>query len=278
MKRLLCFLALLPAAGCMSSRSESFRPRGLYNNAVHRFFPDLDRRENGIRYGRWRAIEIAWHEGASAAVDRPFSEELLLKMQKLPDFAPDPRLTAPGFAREAPRAFDALRAADSLEREAADILAAGDATPVRTRDRIDRALNAYRRDPAALSPPASAPDAAAQESLGRLDSARLLLTGDWLFAQADEDLTVADYGTQRWRIHATVERYDRELAAPPASVHTAWYAEFAPNFSKEYPFLADTLDRATRFRVEIFAALREGRPDRRAAGVSGVEQRYGLRK
>ncbi len=275
MKRLVWLIVLPAAAGCWTLRNETFRPRGIYNNAVHRFFPDLDRRENAIRYGRWRALEIAWREGVSEAVDRTFSQELRVQMQRLPDFPPDPQLAAPTFAREAPHAFDALRAADILEREVADILAAGDATPVLNRERIDRALNAYRREPAALSPPPEA--APTPDALAALGTARLLLTGDWLFAQADEDLTTAGYGEQRWRIRGTVERFDRELVTAPGSLRTPWYAEFAPTFLKDFPFVADTLDRATRFRVEIFAALSAPAPAERIRGVDAVERRYGLR-
>jgi hypothetical protein len=277
MKRLAIVLALSAAVGCLTLRNETFRPRGIYNNAVHRFFPDLDRRENAIRYGRWRALEVSWREGVSEPVDRRFAEKLLVEMQKLPDFPPDPRLAAPALAREAPRCYDALRNADLLEREVADILAAGDATPMRNRERIDRALNLYRRQPAALSSP-PAPPPPETERLSTFATARLLLMGDWLFARADEDLTTSDYGEQRWKIRETVERYDRELTVPPASLRTAWYEEFAPGFTKAFPFVSDTLDRATRFRIEIFAALASPDGGRRLRSVAEVERRYGLRK
>lgn len=275
MKRLLWLIVLPAAAGCWTLRSETFRPRGIYNNAVHRFFPDLDRRENAIRYGRWRALEVAWREGVSGPVDRLFAGQLLLQMRRLPDFPPDPRLAAPSFAREVPRAFDALRVADSLEREVADILAAGDATPALNRERIDRALNAYRRETAALAPPAGA--GPIPGALAELGTARLLLAGDWLFAQADEDLTTSDYGEQRWKIRETVERFDRELSVSPGPLRTAWYEQFAPTFLRDFPFVADTLDRATRFRVEIFAAMAAPGAAERSRAAAAVERRYGLR-
>ena len=275
MKRLLWLIVLPAAAGCWTLRSETFRPRGIYNNAVHRFFPDLDRRENAIRYGRWRALEVAWREGISGPVDRGFADELLLQMRRLPDFPPDPLLTAPSFAQEAPHAFNALRVADNLERQVADILAAGDATPALNRERIERALNAYRREPAALSPPAAA--APVSDALAELGTARLLLAGDWLFAQADEDLTTSDYGEQRWKIRGTVERFDRELSTAPGPLRTGWYEQFAPTFLREFPFVADTLDRATRFRVEIFTALAAPDAAERSRAVKAVERRYGLR-
>ena len=43
--RLIVFIAAGSAAACATTRRMSvFRPRGFYNNAVHRFFPDLDQR------------------------------------------------------------------------------------------------------------------------------------------------------------------------------------------------------------------------------------------
>jgi hypothetical protein len=40
-------------------------------NAVHRFFPDLDRRQNApCDTGRWNALESAWIHGVNPETDR----------------------------------------------------------------------------------------------------------------------------------------------------------------------------------------------------------------
>ena len=49
-------LLLLAAAAGAGRPEEPFRPKGYYNNSVHRFHPDLEGRLNAVRYGRWRAL------------------------------------------------------------------------------------------------------------------------------------------------------------------------------------------------------------------------------
>ena len=46
----LCAVAI-GAAPAVQKAQEPLRPRGRYNNSVHRFFPDLDSRLNAVRYG-----------------------------------------------------------------------------------------------------------------------------------------------------------------------------------------------------------------------------------
>ena len=59
-----CFgIALAGGARGAALNDEPFRPKGRYNDSVHRFFPDLDSRLNAVRYARWRALEIAWISG-----------------------------------------------------------------------------------------------------------------------------------------------------------------------------------------------------------------------
>jgi hypothetical protein len=277
MKRpLVCLLICLLAAavGCTTAGNDEFRTRGLYNNAVHRFFPDLDQRQNAIRYGRWRALEASWRRGANASTDAEISIRIRWELRRLPAFGPDARLAAPYFAQGAPAAFHAMVAANVFERQVSDALASPDATPDRTARRIDRALAQYRQSPWSLSePPAPAGPATGLE---RFESARLLLAGDWLFARCAEDLSAARYGSQRWKTRDTVALYDRQIASPPASITTAWYRDFAPEFSRTHPVAAEILDRVTRFRIELFAAFRGRDPGARAAGVSAVERRYGL--
>lgn len=273
MKRAGIFLFVLMTAGCLWPARDSFRPRGLYNNALHRFFPDLERRENAIFYGRWRALELAWVEGISAERDAIFAHRLRAEVLALPDFPPDPDVTAPRFGREAPAAAGAILAAGALEREVADALAAADATPALTQKRIGHALLHYQRSRWALGVES---ERAQGPVLANYSTAKLLLAGDWLLAKSAEDLAVSNYGEQRWRIRATVEEYDRTIAALPASIPTSWYRQFAPTFTRDYPAAAQALDRATLFRGEIFQALAAPDLAGRRRGVREVEKIFGL--
>ena len=125
----LCAVAIgvVPA---VEKGDEPLRPRGRYNNSVHRFFPDLDSRLNAVRYGRWRAVEIAWNVGINPTLDREFSAFLLKLLADPPRFPPEPVFVAPRFAREAPTVFHALRWGQVLEQQVSDVLAAPDATPL----------------------------------------------------------------------------------------------------------------------------------------------------
>jgi len=245
----------------------------LHANAVHRFFPDLDRRQNAVRYGRWNALESAWLRGITPDLDRQLGVRLLEAIRRLPDFPPDPRICAPNFAREAPRLFGALVEADRVEREVTDALAAGDATPETKSSRVERSIVRYRRSPYALEAP---PPVSVDLRLGEYATARMLLEGDWLFAHAAEDLAVSTWRDQRWMVKATIDQYDREVEAPPASIEISWYHAFAPTFTQEYATAAELFDRATRFRIEIFQALSTPEREARGRAASAVAQRYGL--
>ena len=70
---LLASVLLLISAGAAAQPEEPFRPKGSYNNSLHRFHPDLDARLNAVRYGRWRALQIAWRSGINQKLDREFS-------------------------------------------------------------------------------------------------------------------------------------------------------------------------------------------------------------
>ncbi|HEX7253593.1 MAG TPA: hypothetical protein VF376_11980 [Thermoanaerobaculia bacterium] len=71
-------LAAAAAALCLAARvgagqpEDPSPPKGEYTDSVHRFFPDLDARLNAVRYGRWRALEIAWVSGIDAETDQEF--------------------------------------------------------------------------------------------------------------------------------------------------------------------------------------------------------------
>src|SRR5207244_2678490 len=96
---------------------EPFRPKGTHNNSVHRFHPDLDARFNAVRYGRWRALEIAWISGIDRSLDHDFSAYLVRMLAAAPRFSPEADRIAPAFAREAAPVFRALRWGQTLEQE-----------------------------------------------------------------------------------------------------------------------------------------------------------------
>src|SRR5262244_2369490 len=95
----LCLLLLLAAGSAAGQPEEPFRPKGIYNNSAHRFHPDLDARLNAVRYGRWRALQIAWSSGINQALDREFSDYLRGVLSDPPRFAPEGDRVAPGPAR-----------------------------------------------------------------------------------------------------------------------------------------------------------------------------------
>jgi hypothetical protein len=243
--------------------------------AVHRFFPDLDRRENAVRYGRWRALDEAWKRGISVEVDAGISAGLKSSIRRLPDFPPDPKLCAPRFAREVPRAFEALVVADRFERRVMDALASSIATGAGDGDELARLLAGYERSASALSEPAT-PPAESPSEVSRFATSRLLFSGDWLFAVAAEDLSAADFREERWKVKASVEEYDRRLGEAVGDETTVWYRDFAPVFSGRNAAVSRVLDLTTRFRVELFRACASPNGGRRRAEVERVVRRYGL--
>lgn len=255
--RIAVFCAVAIATGpAIASSPEPFRPRGRYNNSVHRFFPDLDSRFNAVRYGRWRAFEIAWKVGINPALDSEFSSFLLNLLSDPPRFPPEAKLVAPRFAREAVSVFHALNWGGVFEQQVSDILASADAIPDVTAGRLERALEAYRREPWALSeakeevPP---PEALRLAPM----SARILLSGTRLFVVAAEGLAAADFGQQRWKVRDTIAEFDSSLARETTQ-DQATYRVSAPTVSQLYPSIAATLDRLSRFRAEVYGALVPG--------------------
>lgn len=273
MKRAALLSALLCAACSGTGIHLPFA--SVHAHAVHRFFPDLDRRENAVRYGRWNALESAWIGGITPEVDRRLAVSFRETIRRLPDFPPDARLCAPLLARAAPGLFGALVEADRLEREVTDALAATDASPETTSSRVEKSLDRYRRSRFVLASPPPAP---VDPRLGELSTARLLLEGDSLFAHAAEDLAASAFRDQRWKIKNTIEQYDRELEAPAAPLQASWYRTYAPTFSASYPIAAELFDRATLFRIEVFEALASPTPAARREAVRAVGRRYGVEK
>jgi hypothetical protein len=275
MKRAAALLLAASMTGCLPAPlRDSFHAPAIDNNAVHRYFPDLDQRANAIRYGRWRALEETWTRGVTEAVDLDLSSRLLRELRTLPDYPPDVVLAAPVFCRELPVTAGALAAAEVFEREVADSLAAPDSSPERTDRRLERALNRYRDSGVALIEPAAGAKLPAE--LGSLATARLLLAGDWLLAAAADDLSGSDYSDQRWKVKSTVDAYDARIENPPGSIETRWYGKFAPALARRSPAATEALDRATRFRVRVFGALRASSQEARRSGVTGVEKDFGL--
>jgi hypothetical protein len=266
-------LSILVFGSACAGTGIRFPFSSLHAHAVHRFFPDLEQRENAVRYARWNALESAWRHGVTAERDRATAAAFRETIHRLPDFPPDPRLGAPLVARDLPGVFGALVAAERFEIDVADALAASDATPETNSSRVEKALARYRRSRFALaSPPSREMDA----RLGEYATARMLLEGDWLFAHAAEDLAGSTWRDQRWRVRATVDRYDRDVESPPASIEASWYRTFAPTFTKEYEPATELIDRATRFRIEVFAALGAADPAARRTAAEAVARRYGL--
>jgi hypothetical protein len=277
---LLAFLvgtAAAPAAA--GSGWERFRPKGLHNNAIHRYFPDLDARQNAVRYGRWRALEIAWVSGIDSRLDTRFSSYLLALLADPPRFPPEPERVAPRFVREARPLFRALYWGQMLEQQLGDALAAIDATAQRTRERLENALAAYGSDRHALAEPSEAPPMLEVLRAAPV-SARILLSGTRLFVRAAEDLARSDFGQQRWRVRDTIGEFDRSFATEQL-FEEATYRVSAPTVGAVYPAVTESLDRLTRFRAEVFQALIPGgqsaesrrERDERARAVA---RRYGL--
>jgi hypothetical protein len=274
----LCVVAIT-AARTSESSPEPFRPRGRYNNSVHRFFPDLDSRFNAVRYGRWRALEIAWRVGINPELDRQFSAFLLKLLADPPRYPPEAHLVAPRFAREASSVFHALHWGQIFEQQVSDTLASADATSELTAQRLERALAAYRREQwALLEPREAAPLPEALRLAPR--SARILLSGTRLFVLAAEGLAAADFGQQRWKVRDTIAEFDFSLDRDK-TLEEATYQVAAPTVSEAFPTIATALDRLARFRTEVYGALvpggatGEARRERNAR-LTAVAQRYGI--
>ena len=137
---------------------------------------------------------LVWQTGEelrlkAIALDREFSAFLLKLLADPPRFPPEPVFVAPRFAREAPTVFHALRWGQVLEQQVSDVLAAPDATPQLTAERLDRVVNLYRLERWALTEPAA--EAPPSEALALAPrSARILLSGTRLFARAYFEPTV----------------------------------------------------------------------------------------
>jgi hypothetical protein len=277
-----CLALLLLAAAAGARRPEEpFRPKGFYNNSVHRFHPDLEGRLNAVRYGRWRALQIAWTSGINQRLDSEFADFLRGLLVHPPRFPPEADRIAPGPARDAAPIFRALRWGQTLEQQVLDILASADATPALSRDRIERALRLYRREPYALFEPADPADPASTAELLAIApvSSRILASGTKLFALAADGLISSDFSEQRWKVRKILADFDP--ASAPVTPAEALYTAAAPAVVSAYPSTTECLDRLAKFRAEVFAALIPGgaTPEagrQRDERLRAVARRYGL--
>ena len=274
-----CLALLLLAAAAGAGRPEEpFRPKGFYNNSVHRFHPDLEGRLNAVRYGRWRALQIAWTSGINQTLDSEFADFLRRLLVHPPRFPPEADRIAPGPARDAAPIFRALRWGQTLEQQVLDILASADANPELSRERIDRALRLYRREPYALSEPADTASTAELLALAPVSS-RILASGTRLFALAAEGLVSSDFSEQRWKVRKILTDFDP--ASAPMTPAEALYTAAAPAVAAAYPSTTACLDRVAKFRAEVFAALIPGAATSEAGRqrderLRAVARRYGL--
>ena len=276
---LVASVLFLAAAGAAAQPEEPFRPKGTYDNSIYRFHPDLDTRFNAVRYGRWRALQIAWTSGIDPRLDREFSAYLLALLADPPRLAPEADRVAPALAREAVPVFRALRWGQTLEQQFLDILASADSSPSLSRERAERALRLYRRERYALSEPAEPASPSQLLDLAPV-SARILISGTRLFVVAAADFATSDFAQQRWKVKTTIEDFDRSYSAERGP-RESWYEISAPAAVSAYPAMTEALDCVARFRAEVFEALipggatREAR-QRRDERLRAVARRYGL--
>ncbi len=279
-------LLFLLAAGAAGQPEEPFRPKGSYDNSVHRFHPDLDARLNLVRYARWQTFEIAWTSGVTGSLDREVSAHVARLLRHPPRFAPEADRVAPLLARGAAPIFRALRWGQTLEQQFLDVLAASDASQRLSETRADRALLLYRRERYALSEPAEAgggqPAPASALAPEEAGAWRLLSDGTRLFALASADLATPDFAQQRWMVRRTVADFDGSYgsgsAHPPED---ATYGFSAPDVARSFSAVTKTLDRLQRFRADVLEALAAGGATEEARRqrderLREVARRYGL--
>jgi hypothetical protein len=272
----LAFLFLF-AAGASGQPEEPFRPKGGYNNSVHRFHPDLDARLNVVRFTRWRTLEIAWVSGAMDGLDKEISAYTAGLMKRPPRHPPEADRVAPLLASDAAPIFRALRWGQTLEQQLLDVLASSDANKALSAARLERALLLYRRERWALSEPAEpSPDVPS----GTTAAWRIEVSGMRLFVRAAADLVTPDFAQQRWRVKQTIADFDRTYEGDHAFGETT-YATGAPAVAEESLDVARVLDRVERLRLDVLEALApagatpEARRQRKER-LRAVARRYGL--
>ena len=269
-------LLFLLAAAAGGQPEERFRPKGSYNNSVHRFHPDLDARLNVVRFARWRTLEIAWTSGLTDELDGEISAYTASLLKRPPRFPPEADRVAPLLARNALPIFRALRWGQTLEQQVLDALASSDAEKRLSAALLQRALLLYRRERWALSEPAEA-------SSGVPSGAafwRIETSAEWLFVRAAADLTTPDFAQQRWRVKQTVADFDRTYGRDHSAGETA-YASAASAFAEAFPGIARALEGVERFRRDVLEAMAPGGATlearrQREERLRDVARRYGL--
>lgn len=270
-------LLFLLAAGTDGQPEEPFRPKGAYNNSVHRFHPDLDARLNVVRFARWRTLEIAWTSGVTDELEREISAYTASLMKRPPRFPPEADRVAPLLARDAAPIFRALRWGQTLEQQLLDVLASSDAEKRLSAARLERALLLYRRERWALSEPAEPSPGGPS---GTAAAWRIETSGMRLFVRASDDLTTPDFAQQRWRVKQTIADFDRTYESDHPAEETR-YAAAAPTLAEAFPGIARVLDRVEQLRRDVLEALVPGGATlealrQREERLRGVARRYGL--
>ena len=229
-----------------------------------------------MRYGRWRAppdcLDLRINERldpSSLTSARPARAPAAVRAEA------DRTLRDPPATRTV---FRALRRGQTLEQQVLDILASADATPALSRERIDRALRLYRREPYALSEPADPASTAELLAIAPVSS-RILASGTKLFALAADGLISSDFSEQRWKVRKILADFDP--ASAPVTPAEALYTVAAPAVVSAYPSTTACLDRLARFRGEVFGALIPGGATsesrrQRDERLRAVARRYGL--
>lgn len=270
----LLFLLGVAASG---QPEEPFRPKGAYNNSVHRFHPDLDARLNTVRFTRWHTLEIAWVSGLTEQLDKEISTYAANLLKRPSRFPPEADRVAPLLARDALSIFRVLRWGETLENQLLDVLASSDAEKALSAARLERALLLYRRERWALPEPA---EPSPGESSGTTAVWRIEMSGMRLVVRAAADLTIPDFAQQRWRVTQTIADFDQTIEAEHPAGELA-YASGAPGVAEDFSGIARALDRIEQFRLEVLGALapagatREARRQREEL-LRAVAQRYGL--
>jgi hypothetical protein len=276
-------LAATLAAAAGPAAAEVLRPAGSHNDAAHRYFPDLEARLNAVRYARWRALELALLSGITPQMDQEYSAYLLGAIADPPRYPPEPELVAPILARDALPIYRALWWGAVFETQVLDALAAADASPATTPERIGKALDAYRRERWALTAPAppTAPADSAAEA-GRLApaSANILVGGAALFVDAAQALAEGSYGEQRQRVRRVVEEFDKSFAREQPATEGSYTAS-APAVAAAWPEATASLDGVALFRAEVFEALAPAGTDagqraERDARLKALAARWGI--
>lgn len=248
--------AASPAQAQWSTSYQLSPLRAPYNGEFRERFRDADRLFNAFEYAEAFRYEVLWGSlrGRTAALEADAFTRLTSEV-----FADPPRLpVAPGaidpeFAKLVPEAVAMLRWAQTLRRQAYDVLADESSTADRE-GRLTELVAHYRSVPElAIS--------TAPKSLDALDSQfyslafrraypkynGLLWATRWLESGLYEPLVVGETAADRKRLgDAAIGRFRTMLRNPPETLPylLPMTPVIAPTFARRYPELATVFDNA----------------------------------